>query len=91
MSQAADSGATARRIEEILRRELAPSALTVEDQSYQHAGHRAAGGGGHFFVEIRSARFQGLTPLARQRLVLESVRELMDREIHALSMKCIAE
>jgi stress-induced morphogen len=29
--------------------------------------------------------------LARQRLVIESVKSMMDREIHALSMKCIAD
>lgn len=86
-----DSAATAARIEEILRRDFAPSELSVEDQSYQHAGHRAAGGGGHFYVEIKSARFTGLAPLARQRLVIASVQAMMDREIHALSMKCIAE
>ena len=85
------SAETARRIEEILQRELAPSELEVEDQSYQHAGHRAAGGGGHFFVVIKSARFNGLTPLARQRLVIEAVKPMMDREIHALSMKCLPE
>lgn len=85
------SAETARRIEEALRRELAPSALTVEDQSYQHLGHNPAGGGGHFFVEIKSARFNGLSPLARQRLVIDAVRPMMDREIHALSMKCLAE
>ena len=86
-----DSAATARRIEEILRREFAPAELEVEDQSYQHAGHRAAGGGGHFFVVIRSKRFNGLAPLARQRLVIEAVKPMMDKEIHALSMKCLPE
>ncbi len=85
-----DSAATAKRIEEILRRDFSPSVLEVDDQSYQHAGHRAAGGGGHFFVVIQSARFQGLSPLARQRLVLDAVKPMMDREIHALSMKCMA-
>ncbi len=86
-----DSTATVQRIEEILRKEFAPSELELEDQSYMHAGHKAAGGGGHFYVVIRSARFNGVTPLARQRLVLESVKALMDKEIHALSMKCLPE
>lgn len=86
-----DSSETAKQIEEILRREFAPTILEVEDQSYQHAGHKAAGGGGHFYVEIKSARFNGLAPLARQRLVVASVKPMMDKEIHALSMKCMAE
>jgi BolA protein len=84
-----DSSNTAARIEEILRREFAPLELEIEDQSYQHVGHKAAGGGGHFFVTIKSARFTGLAPLARQRLVMESVKPMMDVEIHALSMKCV--
>ena len=86
-----DSEQTAKMLEERLRKEFAPSELAIEDQSYQHAGHKAAGGGGHFFAMIRSRRFNGLSPLARQRLVIDSVKELMDREIHALSMKCLPE
>jgi len=86
-----DSADTARRIEELLRRDFSPSEFSLEDQSYQHVGHRAAGGGGHFFVQLRSARFNGLAPLARQRLVIASVQEMMDREIHALSMRCLPE
>ena len=86
-----DSAETAKKIEVILRAEFSPSLFELEDQSYMHAGHREAGGGGHFFVAIRSARFNGLATLARQRLVLESVQALMDREIHALSLKCLPE
>ena len=85
------SNETARKIEEILRRDFAPSEFELEDQSYMHAGHSAAGGGGHFVVILRSKRFNGLAPLARQRLVIESVKAMMDREIHALSMKCLPE
>mgnify|MGYP002138478663 CR=1 FL=1 len=40
-------------------------------------------------MELKSKRFFGLAPLARQRLVLEAVKSLMDREIHALSMKTL--
>lgn len=84
-----DSAVTAKKIEEILRKDFAPVELEIEDQSYMHAGHKAAGGGGHFLVTIKSARFNGMTPIARQRLVIEAVKPMMDREIHALSMKCL--
>lgn len=84
-----DAKETARKIVEILKRELATDEILIEDQSHLHAGHKQAGGGGHFYVEIRSAKFQGLAPLARQRLVLDAVKPLMDREIHALSMRCL--
>jgi BolA protein len=83
---------TASRLEAILRRELSPSEFTLEDQSHLHAGHKAAGGGGHFSVVLRSRRFNGLAPLRRQRLVMDAVRELMEKnEIHALALRCIPE
>ncbi len=80
---------TAKKIEELLRNEFSPSEFELEDQSYMHAGHKVAGGGGHFLVTLKSKRFNGLTPLARQRLVIEAVKGMMDKEIHALSMKCL--
>lgn len=83
-----DSEKTAGQIEEILKREFAPEFLAVEDESHHHIGHKSAGGGGHFFVRIKSARFNGVPPLARQRLVIAAMGPMMDREIHALSMKC---
>jgi BolA protein len=84
-----DSKETAKRIEEILRQEFQPVKIAIEDQSYLHKGHRQAGGGGHFFVHLESARFNGLSPLARQRLVIAAMGPMIDREIHALSMKCL--
>ena len=82
-------GETERKIRQILNEEFAPLSLEIEDQSHFHAGHRSAGGGGHFFVTIRSEAFNGLMPLARQRLVFEKLEELMKEEVHALSMKCL--
>lgn len=84
-----DSRETAKKIEDILRKEFEPTEFELDDQSYLHAGHKSAGGGGHFFVKIKSAKFSGLSPLARQRLVIAAVRSMMDKEIHALSMKCL--
>lgn len=75
---------------ETLRTRLAalePLQLEIRDDSALHAGHAgAAGGGGHFHVLICSARFAGLTPLARHRLVYAALGELMGTEIHALSI-----
>lgn len=84
-----DSEATAGKIRAILEREFEPLELAIDDQSHHHIGHKSAGGGGHFYVTIKSARFNGLSPIARQRLVIESMGAMMDREIHALSMKCL--
>jgi BolA protein len=84
-----DSTATAAKIRAIIEKEFQPLEFSLEDQSQFHKGHKQAGGGGHFFVTIKSARFTGLSPLARQRLVLDSMGSLMDKEVHALSMKCV--
>lgn len=83
---------TAKMLERILREELKPSAFSIRNDSHLHAGHAGAqSGGGHFHVEICSAKFNGLSPLARQRLVLAVVAPYMDKEIHAFSMRCLPE
>ncbi|MEZ5741965.1 MAG: BolA/IbaG family iron-sulfur metabolism protein [Burkholderiaceae bacterium] len=61
--------------------------VQVRDDSHLHAGHvGAAGGGGHFQVIIRSARFAGLSPIRRHRLVYDAVHDWMPERIHALSI-----
>lgn len=66
---------------------LAPRLLEIEDESARHAGHEGAkSGGGHYRLRLVSERFAGLAPLARHRLVYDSVGDLMRREVHALSM-----
>ncbi len=66
---------------------LEPETYTLEDESAQHRGHAgAASGGGHFKLTIVSPKFRNLSTLARHRLVYETMGELMQREIHALSI-----
>lgn len=78
-------------IEQRLRAAFAPQALEIVDESAQHAGHVGArSGGGHYAVTIVSPRFAGLPPLKRHRLVYEALGELMQQEIHALSINASA-
>jgi BolA protein len=66
---------------------LAPSHLTIHDDSAQHAGHAGArSGGGHYRVEIVSARFASLGTMARHRLVYDALGPLMDGAVHAMSI-----
>jgi BolA protein len=75
------------RIAERLRERLDAVHVEVVDESHLHAGHAgAASGGGHFRATIVSPRFAGLSRLAAQRLVYEALGDLMQREIHALTM-----
>ena len=76
------------RIRSLLVDSLAPDAIEVTDDSHKHAGHAGARGGqGHFSVEIVSAAFAGKLPLARHRLVYAALGEMMQTDIHALSIR----
>jgi BolA protein len=77
---------TAEQIDAALRQALAPAALEVIDDSHLHAGHAGAREGRHFSVRIVSERFNGLSRLARHRLVYDSLNALIPRGIHALAI-----
>jgi BolA family transcriptional regulator, general stress-responsive regulator len=79
---------TARRIIALLTAGL-QAEVTLVDESHKHAGHAGAkGGGGHYFVHIKTNAFTGKNLLARQRMVYAILEDMMKKEIHALSMKC---
>ncbi len=70
---------------------LKPASLEIVDQSHRHAGHAGARDGrGHFDVLIVSDAFKGKLPLARHRLVFAAVGNLMETDIHALSIKAFS-
>ena len=73
-------------IDALLRRELTPLSLEVQDDSAAHAGHAGAREGGHYTVRIVSERFRGLSPVARHRLVYHVLGSLSARGIHALAI-----
>lgn len=79
------------RVEQIraaLQAALAPTELDVVDDSARHAGHAGARDGrGHFNVRVVSAAFVGKPLLARHRAVYAAVGEMMQTDIHALSIK----
>ncbi|MGC3980170.1 MAG: BolA family protein [Steroidobacteraceae bacterium] len=69
---------------------LTPVALDLEDESHLHAGHAGAEGGrGHYRVHIVSTQFAGLRSIARHQLVYRSLGELMQTDIHALSITAL--
>ena len=70
---------------------LAPEMLEIEDESHLHAGHAGARDGrGHFRVTIVSPRFAGLSRIARHRLVFASLGDLMQTDIHALTLQAFS-
>ena len=77
---------SADQIETVLRAALAPASIEVQDDSHLHAGHAGAREGRHFSVKIASRRFDGLSRVARHRLVYDSLLSLMADGIHALAI-----
>ena len=76
------------RIETKLRERLEATEVRVVDDSAAHAGHAgAASGAGHFSAFIVSTRFEGLSPVAAQRLVYQALDDEMGSAIHALSIR----
>ena len=67
---------------------LQPAHLEITDDSHRHAGHEGARDGrGHFSLDIVSDAFAGLAPLARHRRVYQAMGEMMQTDIHALSIR----
>ncbi|MDQ1093581.1 BolA protein [Xanthomonas sacchari] len=76
------------RIRAALEAAFAPQALEVEDDSHRHAGHAGARDGrGHFNVRVVSTAFAGMAPLSRHRAVYAALGEMMQTDIHALSIR----
>jgi BolA protein len=80
----------AERIVGELRKALHTEQVELIDDSHLHAGHAGAREGkGHFRVRVVSADFAGLRTLQRHQLVYRSLGELMESEIHALSITAL--
>jgi len=82
----------AQTIEKRITAALAPTALTVTNDSHHHAGHMGDDGTGesHFTVAVESAAFAGLNRVARQRLVNKALADLLATRIHALAIQARA-
>ncbi len=79
-------------IRSLLQTAFAPSVLEVIDDSHRHAGHEGAKDGrGHFTVRLVSPAFIGMAPLARHRAVYAALSDLMQTDIHALSIQALSE
>ncbi len=78
-----------RIIADRLTQALAPSHLTVSNDSAQHRGHMGDDGTGesHFSVDIVADAFAGQSRVARQRLVNHALADLLATRIHALAIR----
>ncbi len=66
---------------------LTPSVLELIDESHLHAGHAGARSGGrHYRLSIVSEQFDGRRTMERHRIIYAALGDLMQRDIHALSI-----
>jgi BolA family transcriptional regulator, general stress-responsive regulator len=75
------------RIRTRLVTHLSASIVEVIDDSHLHAGHAGARDGrGHFRVRVVSEAFDGLRTIQRHQLVYRALDDMMQTDIHALSI-----
>ena len=85
-----DNSQRIERMEQLLTDELTPSEMEIIDESHLHAGHAGAKEGkGHFRLRIASAAFDGVRPLQCHRLIFAALGDMMQTDIHALSIEII--
>lgn len=73
---------------ERLTHQLQCSQLEIIDDSAKHHGHAGAKTGkGHFTVKIASPSFANKSLIESHRLVYEALGDMMENDIHALSIK----
>ena len=66
---------------------LSPSYVDIEDEGHLHIGHAGAKSGGHFKLNIVSESFKDKTTIERHRIIYKCLSDLMNTEIHAISIK----
>ena len=76
-----------RQIKGCLQEGFAPLHLALENESHRHGGDAECS---HLRLVMVSARFAGMAPLARQRLVYGCLARFMGAPLHALAMHCYA-
>lgn len=66
---------------------LQPASIDLVDESHLHAGHAGARSGGrHYRLDIVSDHFAGRRTVERHRIIYAALGDLMQQDIHALSI-----
>jgi BolA protein len=75
------------RMDSLLRQAFSLRGLEIKDESHLHAGHAGAKEGkGHFRLVIVADEFAGLAPIKRHQLIYAAVGDMMNTDIHALTI-----
>ncbi|CAM4459695.1 MAG: hypothetical protein LEGION0398_MBIBDBAK_00877 [Legionellaceae bacterium] len=68
---------------------LSPSHLEIIDDGHKHIGHSGSQFGGHFTVKVTSDILNQKSTLEAHRAIYQVLDDLMNTEIHALSIQLI--
>jgi BolA protein len=83
-----DNSHRIQQIKQRLIEGLDAESVDVIDESHMHAGHAGAKTGmGHFNATIIADAFTGKSLIERHRQVYEALGDMMQTDIHALSIK----
>ncbi len=83
-----DNSSRIEKMTQRLTENLSPSHLEIIDDSHKHVGHAGAKDGkGHFTLIISSESLVGKRMLQQHRLIYNALGDLMETDIHALSIK----
>ncbi len=76
-------------MEKLLRARFSPLDFVLLDESGRHSGHGGARPEGetHYRLAMVSAAFEGLSRVARQRLVYQALQGEFGAGLHALSLE----
>lgn len=83
---------SADQLEQALHDRLQPFALDILDESAAHAGHSGSDGTGqgtHFRVRIGCDAFNGLSRVAKHRLVYDALQAFIAQGLHALAIEIV--
>lgn len=81
------------RMEYKLTEALSPERLEVINESQMHAGHQpgfTGTGETHMRIRVVSAKFAGVSRVARHRMVNDLVKDEFDAGLHALAIETAA-
>lgn len=77
-------------IEKRLHMAFSPTHLTIRDDSHHHRGHPgSASGMGHYHLEIQAEGLNKHPRITQHRLIYQALGDLMQTEIHAVSIHII--
>ena len=72
-----------------LKESFKPIELIIKNQSHLHKNHDEYRENSHFSVTIVSKCFEGISRINRHKMVYNSLRGLLTKNIHALQIKAM--